>query len=90
MKSSKLKSIVSEAVLHVLNEADTAHEYAVGKAVGLRDKLAGKKPQRFNPAHYPAAFINGYNEIQSEGWWQKFNAKITDYLARLGSSRIRS
>jgi len=88
MKSSQLKEQVISILLESLNEGDAAYEYAMGKKVGVRDRIAGKK-QHFDPNHYPAAFIKGYNEIQSESWWQKFNEKLTDWLARMGSSRLR-
>lgn len=82
----KLKEILDEVPV---SEGDSAHEYAMGKQWGLKDKLSGTK-RELNPAHYPASFIMGYKETRGdEGWWQKMNSRMTDLLARMGSSRLR-
>lgn len=86
MNQSDLKHVISEVLLRELNEADTEYEYAQGKKWGMKDLLSDTKRDLSN---FPPAFVKGYKEIQREGWWQRFNAKLTDYLARMGSSRLR-
>lgn len=81
----KLKEIVGTVPIV---EEDTEYEYARGKKLGLKDKLSDTE-RELDPAHYPPAFIKGYKETRYESWWMKMNAKMTDLLARMGSSRLR-
>ena len=60
--------------------------YLVGKKVGRSDML---KDQKRDVSKYPEAFQKGYKETARESWWYKINNKMTDMLARLGSSRLR-
>jgi hypothetical protein len=43
-------------------------------------------------ANFPnlsSSFIKGYKKGRNDPKWQRFNAALTDYLGRLGSSLIR-
>ena len=57
-------------------------QYENGKKWGVKDKLGGVERELDK---YPPAFVKGYKEVQSPGWWHKFNEKLTDFLGRLGS-----
>ena len=92
MKSLEAKKVLTEVLLESLNESsilceeDYEHEFRTGQKWGLKDKLSGTTR---DISTLPAAFQKGYNSVRKEPWWQKFNAKLADYLARMGSSRLR-
>jgi hypothetical protein len=60
--------------------------YLVGKKLGKADML---KDQKRDISKYPEEFQRGYKESARESWWYRMNDKITNALARLGSSRLR-
>ena len=64
------------------NTSDPKWQYANGKKWGVKDKLAGVDRELDK---YPDSFVKGYKEVQNPHWWNKFNNKLTDFLARLGS-----
>lgn len=78
----------AKEVLRWVKEAygDDAWHFANGKKWGLKDKLTDTERDL---EHYPPAFVKGYRLVRREGWWQKTNDRITDWLGRLGSSNIR-
>ena len=86
VKSMILKELIMESVMSELNEEDTEYEEAMGRKWAMKDKLSDTKR---DISAFPPAFQKGYKQIQREDWWTKFNDKITDYLARMGSSRLR-
>lgn len=94
MKSAEVKKAVQEVLLEHLNEvqpqmsAEDRELYRKGVVLGASDKLKAVT-RRLSPDKLPQAFIDGYNSVRREGWWTKFNSKLTDYLARLGSSNLR-
>jgi hypothetical protein len=81
-----LKEMITESIISGLNESDTTYEEAMGRKWGVKDKLSGIKRDL---SHYPSSFQKGYKQVQRESWWQKFNDKLTDYLARMGSGRLK-
>jgi len=64
------------------NTSDPKWQYANGKKWGVKDKLAGVDRELDK---YPDSFVKGYKEVQNPHWWNKFNNKLADFLARLGS-----
>ncbi len=60
--------------------------YKEGKAWGIKDRAKGTYR---DISYYPRAFRKGYKETQGESWWDRLNWKMTDILARMGSSRLR-
>jgi len=68
---------------HPPNPTDEVGQYNKGKAWGVKDRLSGTQRELDK---YPPAFAKGYKEVQSDSWWNKFNAKLTDMIARLGNS----
>jgi hypothetical protein len=64
------------------NPNDPKWQYENGKKWGVKDKLAGTERELDK---YPDPFVKGYKEVQSPGWWTKFNDKLTQLLAQLGS-----
>jgi hypothetical protein len=57
-------------------------QYENGKKWGVKDKLSGVERELDK---YSPSFVKGYKEVQSPGWWTKFNDKLTQLLAQLGS-----
>lgn len=80
----KLKDMIREDM--PLEEEDYEHEFKHGYAVGKKDARTGYERDLEN---LPPAFIKGYKKAKREGWWYKMNDKITDMLARMGSSRLK-
>ena len=64
---------------------DDAWHFANGKKWGLKDKLTDTERDL---EHYPTAFAKGYRSVRREGWWQKSNDRLTNWLGRLGSSNV--
>lgn len=60
--------------------------FALGVKAARADVL---KDVKRDLSKYPPAFVKGYKEIARDSWWYKMNNKITDLLARMGSSRLR-
>ena len=61
--------------------------YLVGKQMGKDDKLKGEHRKL---RKYPSEFVRGYLEMNpQESWYDKMNDKVTDMLARMGSSRLK-
>lgn len=65
---------------------DPKFQYENGKKWGVKDKIAGVERELDK---YPPAFAKGYREVQNPGWWSKFNEKLTQLLAQLGSGASR-
>jgi len=91
MKPTELKLIITEVILQSLNETlcevygDDEWNYQNGVKWGIKDKLTNTQRELDK---YPPAFVKGYKAVQREGWWQKFNDKLTNWLGQLGSSRL--
>jgi hypothetical protein len=86
----RLKDMIREDM--PLEEEDSTHEFKQGYKLGRQDYI--KKYERdLNPEHLPAEFLKGYKkgwkEERRKRWWSEMNARMTDLLARMGSSRLR-
>jgi len=75
-----------------LEEDDDDHSFKKGYALGKKDYVQ-KYERDLDPNHLPEAFIKGYKkgwkEERRKRWWMDANARMTDLLARMGSSRLR-
>lgn len=88
----KLKHLIEEGSFE---SQDTEHEFRRGIAVAKADYLKGYE-RDLDPDYLPPAFLKGYKlgwkaarKARGDTWWNRFNDKITDLLARMGSSRLR-
>ena len=98
IKSMLIKEIIAEQVLKTLNEKSINDKasYQQGLELGLRQRKLGKTAEQrieYMEKNFPAipkAFIKGYKTGFSGSRWEKINNALTDFLGRLGSSRIRS
>lgn len=94
MKRFEVKQIFTEVLLEYLNEEQNLSSkqeqdlYKKGVALGVSDKMKDIN-RKLNGSEIPLAFIRGYTKARNESWWNKFNDRMTDYLARIGSSRLR-
>lgn len=89
----KLKTIVERSVpRRMMEEEDDQHSFNRGYKLGKKDYIQGYE-REINPDHYPEAFVKGYKkgwaEERRKRWWDNLNAKMTDLLGRMGSSRLR-
>ena len=98
MKQSKLKYIITEAVLQTLieesghlYEEDHKYSYENGIKWGRKYKMEGKTLEQLleNFPNLPRDFIKGFKTGYGDSTWMKFNDKLTNWLAQLGSSRLR-
>lgn len=60
--------------------------FVLGGKAAKADML---KDEKRDLSKYPPAFVKGYKQIARDSWWYKMNDKITNMLARMGSSRLR-
>ena len=99
MKYTKLKPLIVESLIRSLNEVetlkfngqDTAFEYRNGTKWGLKHR-ADPRGKTFSDEElnsYPKSFRKGYKNALYGSLWDRFNDRMTDFLGRLGSSRIR-
>jgi len=65
------------------NPTDPKAQYANGQKWAIKDRLSGVKRELDK---YPPAFAKGYQTVQRESWWQKFNEKLTQLAAEFGKS----
>lgn len=54
-----------------------------GLKIGVQDKNSGRKR---NLKSYPPDFARGYNMVKREGWWNRFNDKLTSWASSIGHS----
>lgn len=89
MRMVKLKDMIREDM--PLDEEDFEHEFKTGYLMGKRDYIKGFEGREIG--NLPPAFVKGYKkgwkEERKKRWWDKMNARMTDLLARMGSSRLR-
>jgi hypothetical protein len=62
------------------------YERARGRKVGVQDKISGKNRDL---SQYSADFQKGYKEVHKDGFWSRFNDRMTQWLANMGSSLIK-
>lgn len=98
MKQSKLKYIITEAVIRTLNEdskylceEDYKYDYEGGIKWGRKYKMEGKTLEQLLKSFpdLPRSFIRGFKVGYGDFTWMKFNDKLTNWLARFGSSKLR-
>lgn len=82
----KLKNLVVIKETQLVGEEDYEHEFKQGYAWGKKDARTGYERDLDD---MPAAFVKGYKKAKREGWWDRLNDRMTDLLARMGSSRLR-
>lgn len=58
-------------------------KFMMGVRQGIKDKANG---QRTDLKGKHADFTRGYNVVKHEGWWNKFNDKLTRWAAEFGNS----
>lgn len=84
----KLKNFINESVV---DENDVEHEFKNGYKWGKKDYIQGYEDRDLS--HFPESFVKGYKkgwkEERRKRWWDSMNAKMTDLLGRMGSSRLR-
>ncbi len=86
LTKSQLKEIITEVVLESLNEEDYEHEANQGRLWGLKDRANGRVR---DISTMPRAFQKAYYKAYKDPLWQRINNRITDFLGRMGSSRLR-
>lgn len=69
-------------------------EFSFKRGYELGKKDYAKKYERdLDPNYLPPEFLKGYKkgwkEERQKRWWMEMNARMTDLLSRLGSSRLR-
>lgn len=88
----KLKTIVETTVPRRLMNEHDQFSFERGYKLGKKDFIMGNE-RDIDPDHYPEDFINGYKkgwkEEKRRRWWDDMNARMTDLLGRIGSSRLR-
>ncbi len=89
----KLKPIVEHSVPRRMLEGESEdHSFKRGYVMGKKD-YATEYERDLDPNHLPPEFIKGYKkgwaEERRKRWWDNLNAKMTDLLGRMGSSRLR-
>jgi len=57
--------------------------FMFGVKQGIKDKVNGTQTD-LSTKH--ADFVRGYNVVKHEGWWSKFNDKLTRWAAEFGNS----
>lgn len=92
MNREELKRLVLESMLETLNTPQGGQEqekrdFALGQQYAVRDKKFGTTER--NLEKQSKAFKKGYQSVMGGGWWQKFNDKLTNFMAGMGSSRLR-
>lgn len=87
----KLKNIMESAV----SENDDEFDIKRGVAMAKKDYMAGYE-RDLDPDYLSPAFLKGYKiglkaikKQRGDTWWNRFNDRLTDFLARMGSSRLR-
>ncbi len=84
----KLKKLVENLPM----EADEESEFKRGFLLGRKDYVQ-KYERDLDPDHLPPAFVKGYKKgwraERKKRWWDEMNARMTDLLGRMGSSRLR-
>lgn len=94
MKLSEVKEVLSEVLIEQLNEVNSQLSqkdqdlFRKGQVLGISDRKSGDI-KKLDPKVLPKAYIAGYNSVTKRSWWDRFNSKMSDYLGRLGSSRLR-
>ena len=63
-------------------------EFVHGQQQAMKDKKIGYEFGARNLSEYSKAFGKGYKSVYG-GWWDRFNTKLTDFVAGMGSSRLR-
>ena len=84
MRMIKMKDMLREDMPR--EKEDFEHEAKQGYLWGKKDARTGYERDLEN---FPPAFVKGYKKAKREGWWDRMNSKMTDLLARMGSSRLR-
>lgn len=84
-----MKNLVAESIV---KEGDGELEFKRGYLLGKKDYIQ-KYERDLDPDHLPPEFLKGYKkgwrEERKKRWWMEMNAKMTDLLGRMGSSRLR-
>jgi len=75
---------LQEALKGSISDEDRQNvAFMSGLKLATNDKVQGKKR---NLSGYPSDFVRGYKMVGQEGFWSKFNDKLTQWAASFGSS----
>ena len=79
----KLKSLLEVKVSR--NDLENP-QFMSGVNLAMQDKKQG---ERRNLKGLPDDFIRGYKTVGQESWWDRANAKLTQWAGQFGSGNIR-
>lgn len=86
----KMKNLVDPPLIKEM--ASDEFSFERGYRMGKKDYIH-KHERDLDPNYLPEEFLKGYKkgwkEERRKRWWDEMNAKMTDLLGRMGSSRLR-